>query len=349
MSDEKENKEKPSKIGAGRAILGVSLAGLLAGGLAVNSTVSFVKKTFFDTPLKTFATVTAGTALYIATSCQPQIDKAYNGFKEWDSTRIVQVNQEAIDSFQTYKSMFEETKKQLENVIGDNEIYVTTMHKNQHTIDSLTGVMKGYDKILQNSQDLNKSEIKNLKNLYNGAAKKIKSLEIENDALESKLTSITNKIVESKTEPVAKQQTQVYATTQQNDFGGKDYWVVVREGNTLSGLAQKYFGNGSLYQKIAKMNGISNPADVPLGQPLILPSDGLVSTSGLRTDDVPDARKIKRGQSLTDFVWKNYDVKNNSEANNVANTIKEFNKNYGNNLKDMRFAVQREQVVYLPK
>jgi len=45
----------------------------------------------------------------------------------------------------------------------------------------------------------------------------------------------------------------------------------VARGDTLWGIAQKYYGNGSRYPEIAKANNISNPDLIHVGQTLIIP------------------------------------------------------------------------------
>lgn len=49
-----------------------------------------------------------------------------------------------------------------------------------------------------------------------------------------------------------------------------NYYTVVR-GDTLWGIAQKFYGNGSRYPEIAKANNISNPDLIHAGQKLLIP------------------------------------------------------------------------------
>ena len=48
------------------------------------------------------------------------------------------------------------------------------------------------------------------------------------------------------------------------------YYTVVK-GDTLWGIAQKFYGNGSRYPEIAKANNISNPNLIRVGQKLLIP------------------------------------------------------------------------------
>ncbi len=54
--------------------------------------------------------------------------------------------------------------------------------------------------------------------------------------------------------------------------GGSDkrYYTVVR-GDTLWGIAKRYYGNGSRYPEIAKANNIKNPDIIHVGQVLLIP------------------------------------------------------------------------------
>ena len=49
-----------------------------------------------------------------------------------------------------------------------------------------------------------------------------------------------------------------------------NYYTVVR-GDTLWGIANKFYGNGSRYPEIAKANNISNPDLIYAGQKLLIP------------------------------------------------------------------------------
>ncbi len=49
-----------------------------------------------------------------------------------------------------------------------------------------------------------------------------------------------------------------------------NYYTVVR-GDTLWGIAKKFYGNGSRYPEIAKANNISNPDIIHTGQKLLIP------------------------------------------------------------------------------
>lgn len=46
----------------------------------------------------------------------------------------------------------------------------------------------------------------------------------------------------------------------------------VKSGDTLSAIAQRYFGDASEYSKIAEANGIDNPDHIQIGQVLTIPS-----------------------------------------------------------------------------
>ncbi len=55
-----------------------------------------------------------------------------------------------------------------------------------------------------------------------------------------------------------------------NNASQKRYYTVVR-GDTLWGIAKRFYGNGSRYPEIAKANNISNPDIIHVGQKLLIP------------------------------------------------------------------------------
>ena len=58
--------------------------------------------------------------------------------------------------------------------------------------------------------------------------------------------------------------------TPEKESDKKTYYTVVR-GDTLWGLAKRFYGNGSRYPEIAKANNISNPDIIHVGQVLLIP------------------------------------------------------------------------------
>ena len=48
------------------------------------------------------------------------------------------------------------------------------------------------------------------------------------------------------------------------------YYTVVK-GDTLWGIAKRYYGNGSRYPEIARANNIANPDIIHVGQKLLIP------------------------------------------------------------------------------
>jgi LysM repeat protein len=46
---------------------------------------------------------------------------------------------------------------------------------------------------------------------------------------------------------------------------------VIQSGDTLWAIAQQYYGDGSLYRKIADANGIENPDDITVGTSIVIP------------------------------------------------------------------------------
>jgi nucleoid-associated protein YgaU len=50
-----------------------------------------------------------------------------------------------------------------------------------------------------------------------------------------------------------------------------DEWYVVQAGDTLSGIAQQFYGDASKYKDIARANNISDPDLIKVGQKLQIP------------------------------------------------------------------------------
>ena len=62
---------------------------------------------------------------------------------------------------------------------------------------------------------------------------------------------------------------------------GDNKYYVVKAGDTLSGIAEKY---NTTYQVLASINGISNPNLIYAGQRILLPSGSSTSTGGSSSD-----------------------------------------------------------------
>jgi LysM repeat protein len=66
---------------------------------------------------------------------------------------------------------------------------------------------------------------------------------------------------------------------------GKEMVITVKKGDTLWGLCKTYLGDGSLYNVVAKENGIANPNLLQIGQKITLTVN---ATSGKNTTPVKD-------------------------------------------------------------
>lgn len=74
----------------------------------------------------------------------------------------------------------------------------------------------------------------------------------------------TIKIINESTDKViAKQETKRATTKTTNDIPGT---YTIKAGDTLWGVAKRYFGNGIKYKELAKLNNISNPSIIRVGQ-----------------------------------------------------------------------------------
>lgn len=57
----------------------------------------------------------------------------------------------------------------------------------------------------------------------------------------------------------------------EKDKSGETVYTV-KSGDTLSAIAQKYFGDAGKYRDIAHFNNMSNPDDIQVGQQIRIPS-----------------------------------------------------------------------------
>lgn len=124
------------------------------------------------------------------------------------------------------------------------------------------------------------------------------------------------------------------------------YWYVVKEGDNLSEIAGKYYGRTDLYKEVAELNGISNPANVEVGFPLLLNKKNLVSTRGLRSDETPERTTIMRkGEDVSDIIFKI----TGEESRRLEKNVLEYNNSKGNFIPKDGYNHLQKAVVYLPK
>ena len=62
------------------------------------------------------------------------------------------------------------------------------------------------------------------------------------------------------------------AQPQENPAVTENKTHTVQSGDTLWGIAKKYYGNGAQYPKIASANNVANPNVIQVGQVLAIPS-----------------------------------------------------------------------------
>jgi LysM repeat protein len=78
--------------------------------------------------------------------------------------------------------------------------------------------------------------------------------------------------VTTPTGTVKQEDTSATETTTENPAVTEGKTHTVQSGDTLWGLAKKYYGNGAQYPKIASANSIANPNVISVGQVLTIPT-----------------------------------------------------------------------------
>lgn len=100
------------------------------------------------------------------------------------------------------------------------------------------------------------------------------------------------------------------------------YYHVVLSGETLSGIAQKY---GTTYQEIAKLNGISDPNKISVGQNLKIPGvpAGSSQSSSSTAKSEYITYTVKSGDTL-DKIARSYNTtyQKIAQINGIANPNK---------------------------
>ncbi len=150
-------------------------------------------------------------------------------------------------------------------------------------------------------------------------------------------------LIERITSPFRRDNTTETRVIQRNE------WYIVRPGETLSGIAQKYYGDINMYNELARHNNIRNPSDVAVGTPLrMLPGKQLRTDKNILSGDIPNYVTVRRGESLIDIVNRERLARPN-DARKKAQEILEFNnQQLGYRLINMKESRIRESIVYIP-
>lgn len=102
------------------------------------------------------------------------------------------------------------------------------------------------------------------------AEERIEALETENQALEEELASAPV----ATEDPSAGAETEPDATgTDETGAGAGSKTYVVESGDTLTTIAEKFYGDASLDDFLAEVNGITDPTELSVGQELTIPND----------------------------------------------------------------------------
>ena len=87
---------------------------------------------------------------------------------------------------------------------------------------------------------------------------------------------------------------------------------IMKDGDTLWGLAQKYYGDGTLYTILSKYNNISNPRTIPNGKKIMIP-DKTTLQSFKEGKIKPESELVESNDPLIGNLPKNEQPSKNKE------------------------------------
>lgn len=109
-----------------------------------------------------------------------------------------------------------------------------------------------------------------------------------------------------------------------------NFWTTIDKGETLGQIAREYYGDFHAYKQIAAFNEIDNPNEVEIGQPIMLPDNGLKNKRGLNKTNFPkNTLTLNKGDNLVNRLKHAYNFSWN-EAKERANEIVAYNRKIGN-------------------
>lgn len=127
------------------------------------------------------------------------------------------------------------------------------------------------------------------------------------------------------------------------------YWYVVQPRESLSIIAEKFYGSQDLYKAIAEYNGIEKPSLVEAGMPLKMPKENLKKLNGLRTDAFPKKYlKLNKNTSITEVLKKSLNL-SGQYAKLAEEKITEYNLKKNNKFYDFAHRNLQQVIVYVPE
>lgn len=103
------------------------------------------------------------------------------------------------------------------------------------------------------------------------ARQHVQELQAENKTLEEELASAP--VVTDQPAAGTETGSEEGGETGTTDTSGKDKTYIVEEGDSLTTIAQKFYGDPSLDDFLAEVNGITDPTQLAVGQELTIPND----------------------------------------------------------------------------
>lgn len=103
------------------------------------------------------------------------------------------------------------------------------------------------------------------------------TLQEENDSLRSDLQTTQTELNQAQSELAAASTVETDTTTEttaaegEGEFTGQTY--IVKSGDTLTTIAEKFYNDASLDDYLAEVNNITDPTALSVGQELIIPDD----------------------------------------------------------------------------
>ncbi len=92
---------------------------------------------------------------------------------------------------------------------------------------------------------------------------------------------------------------------EQAEIAGEGEYVV-KQGDTLAGIAEEQLGSGEDWKVIARANDIENPDIIHVGQRLTIPSNANGGSEDLNPQEAPDSGQTEPVKDSTDKTPENY-------------------------------------------